>query len=377
MPVSAVSVGRAPVPSPDDRRSITAEGACGLNGALDVAIADIAEDAAHQQYVGRQRVGESVDQACVCMADLYLRQTHSGSRLPGQRDVARVRFDQDSPDLAAARMARQCSEDVATLPGAQADQLHPVRGSVVDGIRQARLDAPQPDAQQRRGIVIACVPGHPVLHSSIVASPARQPLVSSVGYLPGPPIVGKGLADLPTDPHVRVVVAGLKGQDHRRDPGRGRAVRNGMDHVAPDPRIRIPDELEQPDPHPVIVGPDVAGAQVLARELANPALRAPGQLQEPIESVLGYAPVGGRQTDPDPLGDPVPPSHNPDDSRAQMAGPRLISPAGLLHRLGRACYGSDASDRSDRVPFYAQLCNGHGSLSQRHLPQRASGCRSW
>jgi|SRR5580658_5658287 hypothetical protein len=52
-------------------------------------------------------------------------------------------------------------------------------------------------------------------------------LVSSVGYLAGPAVVGEGLADLPANPHVRVVVAGLQGLDHGRDPGRGRAVGDG------------------------------------------------------------------------------------------------------------------------------------------------------
>src|SRR5580698_7950002 len=68
-------------------------------------------------------------------------------------------------------------------------------------------------------------------------------LVSSVGYLAGPAVVRKGLAD---------------------------------------PRIGIPDQLEQPRPDPVVVGLDVAGAQVPARELADPALLAAGQFQESV-----------------------------------------------------------------------------------------------
>jgi hypothetical protein len=110
--------------------------------------------------------------------------------------------------------------------------------------------------------------------------------------------VGEGLADPPADPLVRVVMAGLEGLDHSRDPGRGRAVREGVDDVAPDQRIGILDQLKQPRPHPVAVGADVAGAQVLARELASPALLAPGQLQESVESMPGCAPVAGRQAYP-------------------------------------------------------------------------------
>ena len=153
-------------------------------------------------------------------------------------------------------------------------------------------------------------------------------LVSSVGYLAGPAVVGEGLAYPPANPHVRVVVAGLQGLDHSRDAGRGRAVGDGVDHVATDPWIGIPGQLEQPRPHPVVVGPDVAGAQVPARELASPALLAPGQLQQSVDSIPGCAPLAGRQADPYLLSDLAPPSHRPDDSAGRLPGPRIIPPAG-------------------------------------------------
>ena len=85
--------------------------------------------------------------------------------------------------------------------------------------------------------------------------------MSSVGYLAGPAVVGEGLAELPANPCVRVVVAGFEGLDDNRDPERGRAVGDGVKHVAADPWIGIPDQLEQPRPHPVVVSPDVAGLQ--------------------------------------------------------------------------------------------------------------------
>jgi hypothetical protein len=153
-------------------------------------------------------------------------------------------------------------------------------------------------------------------------------LVSSVGYLAGPAVVGEGLADPPANPHVRVVVAGLQGLDHSRDPGRGRAVGDGVDHVAADPWIGILGQLEQPRPHPVVVGPDVAGAQVPARELASPALPASGQLQQSVDSVPGCLPLAGRQADPCLLSDLAPPSHRPDDSAGPVPGPRIIPSAG-------------------------------------------------
>ena len=68
-------------------------------------------------------------------------------------------------------------------------------------------------------------------------------LMSSVGYLAGPAVAGEGLADLPANPRIRVVVAGLQGLDHSRDPGRGRAVGEGVDHVAADLWIGISGQL--------------------------------------------------------------------------------------------------------------------------------------
>jgi hypothetical protein len=89
-------------------------------------------------------------------------------------------------------------------------------------------------------------------------------------------------------------------------------------------RRRILDQLEQPGPHPVVVGPDVAGAQVPARELASPALLAAGELQECVESILGCAPVLGRQADPYLLDDLLELSHHSDASVGRVPAPRII-----------------------------------------------------
>jgi hypothetical protein len=164
-------------------------------------------------------------------------------------------------------------------------------------------------------------------------------LVSSVGYLASPAVVGEGLADPPTNPLVWIVVAGLQGLDHSRDSGRGRAVGDGVDHVASDPWIGIPGQLEQPRPHPVVVGPNVAGAQVPARKLANPALLAPGQLQQSVDGVLGCAPLANRQADPYRLSDLAPPSHPLDGSPGRRPGPRIIPPEGGLGCMSRRCPG--------------------------------------
>lgn len=109
-------------------------------------------------------------------------------------------------------------------------------------------------------------------------------------------------------------MAGLEGQDHGRNPGCWRAVGDGMDCVAADPGIRVINQLEQPRPYALVIGLDVTGAQVLARELAGPAVLAPGQFQKSVELIPGRAPVVGRQAEPYSRGDSVPSSHHHDGS---------------------------------------------------------------
>jgi len=138
---------------------------------------------------------------------------------------------------------------------------------------------------------------------------AGSALVGRVGYLAGPAVVSEGLADPPTNPGVRVVVVGLQDLDYSRDPERGRAVGDGVDHVAADPWIGIPDQFQQPRPYPAVVGPDVAGAQVPACELAGPAVLALRQLQQPVDSIFACAPVDDGQGGPCLLSDFAPPPH--------------------------------------------------------------------
>jgi len=53
----------------------------------------VAEDAAQQQHVGGQRVGEAGHQARVGLADLDLGQAVSGRHPAGQASVAWIGFD--------------------------------------------------------------------------------------------------------------------------------------------------------------------------------------------------------------------------------------------------------------------------------------------
>jgi hypothetical protein len=168
---------------------------------------------------------------------------------------------------------------------------------------------------------------------------ARQ-LASSVGYLPGAAVMGEGLADPSADPLVWVVAAGLKCLDHSRHPGRGCAVGEGVDHVTADQGIGILGQFEQPRPHPAVISPDMAGAQVLARELANPALVAPGQLKESIESIPGCAPVVRRQADAYLPGDLAESSHPLDP----------VAAGGVAQPLGAVDWHGGLELTSELVP---------------------------
>ena len=97
-------------------------------------------------------------------------QPHGG---PGRR--SRIGLNQHSADVLAARMIRQDTDHVMTLPGAQAHQHDPAGRCPVNRIGQVRSDASQPRAQRRRRIIIGRVPRQPVLHPGIVAPAAHVP----------------------------------------------------------------------------------------------------------------------------------------------------------------------------------------------------------
>jgi len=87
-------------------------------GGWGVVVAHIAEDAAQQQHVSRQHVSEAGHQARICLTDPDPGQALPRSRAAGQDDVARIGLNQHSADVPAARMIRQDTDHVVTLPGA-------------------------------------------------------------------------------------------------------------------------------------------------------------------------------------------------------------------------------------------------------------------
>ena len=62
------------------------------------------------------------------------------------------------------------------------------------------------------------------------------------------------------------------------------------------------------------------GARTMSRRGAD--------IQQPVEIILGCAPLAGRHADPRLLSDLAPPSHRPDDSAGRLPGPRIIPSAG-------------------------------------------------
>ena len=102
-------VGRSPVPGPDHGCARTAQGWCCLDGALDVAIAHVAEDAAQQQHVSGQHVGEAGHEARVGLADLDLGQALPGGGRagPGRHYARRIR---------PARRGHRRAGDAAAAP---------------------------------------------------------------------------------------------------------------------------------------------------------------------------------------------------------------------------------------------------------------------
>jgi len=63
-------------------------------------------------------------------------QAFSSSDLACSAGVTCIGFDQQSTDIIAAGMMQQHANDVAPLPGTQADRADPTRGCLIDRIWQ-------------------------------------------------------------------------------------------------------------------------------------------------------------------------------------------------------------------------------------------------
>jgi hypothetical protein len=132
------------------------------DGALDVRIADVAEDADEQEEVGRNEIREAPHVAGVGAADL---EDHASALEVDDGAASEVRIELDG-----------CADDVAT-PSMRADGEREVRGVAGaqghDGQRSGRrrveelcdrIDHVTPAVVQRvRGVLVGLVPSPPVV----------------------------------------------------------------------------------------------------------------------------------------------------------------------------------------------------------------------
>lgn len=105
---------------------------------------DVAEDAAHHDYLGGDSAHAGVGGPGIGLQHLDTVQPRRVRCLPSGRDVALVQFDQPGAHIAPARMPAQNADHVSALPGAQADQPYPSRGSMIELGAQVALHEFEP-----------------------------------------------------------------------------------------------------------------------------------------------------------------------------------------------------------------------------------------
>lgn len=130
-------------------------------GVLDVLVGDVAEYAAGQHDVRGNHSVVVVSHRGVAHHNVDPAQAGGLGGPLGHCCVVRVEFDQACGDVLASGMTLHHSEQVVSLPGAQADS-QPTRWSLVQGPADLLLNTPQSLAERRIGQSIIVVPGLPV-----------------------------------------------------------------------------------------------------------------------------------------------------------------------------------------------------------------------
>ena len=128
----------------------------------DVVIRDVAEDAAHQEDIGRHGVREAVNERCVSGSDLDTSQPRLRSRSARPLRQLRVELDENGSDILTPRMFSQHPDEVTTLPRAEAEHQDLAGGTAVKCRGSMTLHEPEPYRMRRQRIVIPRVPRHPV-----------------------------------------------------------------------------------------------------------------------------------------------------------------------------------------------------------------------
>ncbi len=135
------------------------------------ASADVAEDAGQQEHVSGQRVGEVRHHARIRLPDSHRRESGGACPLPCHGGVLAVGLDQQRGHVGPAWVVRKHLEHVAPLPGAQAEQLNRPRRRLIQRPRQMPGDPVESRPERRGRVVVAAMPGHPVLHVPILPGP--------------------------------------------------------------------------------------------------------------------------------------------------------------------------------------------------------------
>jgi hypothetical protein len=170
-------VGVRGAAGPDDVPAGGQKGGDRADGRLDVRSADVAEDAAEQEQVGRQRVGEGARGAGVADEDPDVAEPVRPGAALGLGGQGRVVLDQDGAPASVGWSSGEGSksqdgEEVAPVAGAEAqDPLGPGAEHVE---RLGDASAHHDEAARQRGIrvVVSLVPANPVLHDPLLGPSA-------------------------------------------------------------------------------------------------------------------------------------------------------------------------------------------------------------
>ena len=105
------------MPGPDHRRPGRTHRRGRPNYPFDLGVGDVAEDAAEQQHVSRQRVSVAGDLAGVRLSDLNLSKTGFLGAAPSLAGVGRIELHQQRTNVVAPPVTWQYSGDVVALAG--------------------------------------------------------------------------------------------------------------------------------------------------------------------------------------------------------------------------------------------------------------------
>ena len=181
-------------PIPDARSEIRGESSSGpdycrarraqlgkmADGVPYILVGNVPEDTADQDEVSGHGSDERRRPSCVPQRELDARETFARHGLPTGRDQLGGQIDQASDDVASPRMLREHAQEIASIPGAQADHADPTRGSSV----QCFPDPPPHHGQALSMGVIALVPPMPV--DPLVRHSAGQQALGFKSLRPSP-----------------------------------------------------------------------------------------------------------------------------------------------------------------------------------------------